>query len=182
VMVQKTEDSAWHLLRDGEELPSGANYFFGLHPEENAYFYIFQIDSTGKLDWLFPQNTYLFHSTGQNPVSAAKWTRVPLSVNQAYYLDENVGVEHFYIVATKTPWSALEEALGKAGLSGDPNKPILASFSLQTRGSAGIRPVPVKLPGAKGQALPGAQQLIKGKAGALVIERWFQHINAKAKE
>jgi len=153
-----------------------------LHPEENAYFYIFQIDSTGKLDWLFPQNTYLSHSTGQNPVSAAKWTRVPLSVNQAYYLDENEGVEHFYIVATQTPWPALEEALGKARLSGNPNKPILASFSLQTRGSAGIRPVPVELPGAKGQALPGAQQLIKGEAGALVIERWFRHVKAKEKE
>jgi hypothetical protein len=182
VMVQKTEDSAWHILRDGDELPSGANYFFGLHPEENAYFYVFQIDSTGKLDWLFPKNNYLSHSTGQNPVPAAKWTRVPLSVNQVFFLDENLGVEHFYIVATRTPWPALEEALGKAGLSGNPNKPVLAFFSLQTRGSAGIRPVPVELPGAKDQTSSGAQQLIKGKAGALVIERWFQHVNRKVKD
>ena len=182
VMVQKTEESAWHLLRDGEELPSGANYFFGLHPEENAYFYIFQIDSTGKLDWLFPKNNYLSHSTGQNPAFAAKWTRIPRSVNQAFFLDENLGVEHFYIVATQTPWPALEEALGKARLSGSMNRPILANFSLKTRGSAGTRPVEFDLPTNMGETPPRVQQLINGKAGALVIERWFRHVKAQSQE
>lgn len=175
-------DLPWRTLIDGDVLSSQGNYLFALYPDRPAYFYIFQIDSHGKLDWLFPRNPYASFSVGQNPVPSGRWTLIPDKAH-AFYLDENLGVEHFYIIATSSPWNKMEELLGRASKAGGTNKIINTSFVVATRGAGGLRPTSVKLPDLAEKKKTGAvQQLIEGKAGALVIQRWLKHVKPIAVE
>ena len=53
---------------------------------------------------------------------------------QPFHLDENVGLEHMFVVATRTAWSPLEQALARANAekpSGATENPL----ALRTRGS-----------------------------------------------
>lgn len=176
VMVQPraTASEVWRPLRSGETMSSADNYRIFFKPEEQAYFYVFQIDSTGKLDWLFPRNPCSY-SQGTNPVAPGAWTQLPYG-DIAYHLDENLGIEHIYTVATRNRWSDLETALGKAYTSVGPRTRIEASFDLRTRGLGGIRPAPYTLPEEIGGTSDNLVQLIEGKKGVLVEERWFRHV------
>jgi hypothetical protein len=166
----------WRILNDGDKLSSQGNYLFALYPDRPAYFYIFQIDSHGKLDWLFPRNPYAAFSLGQNPVPSGRWTLIP-DKSQAFYLDENLGVEHFYIIATGSPWTKIEELLGRASKEGVTDKVINTNFVVAMRGAGGLRPTSVNLPDLAEKKTGVVQQLIEGKAGAIVIQRWLKHVS-----
>lgn len=164
----------WRPLKDGEAISSTDNYRILLRPERPAYFYVFQVDSTGKLDWLFPRNGSPY-SYGTNPVVPGVWTQIP-DGEQALHVDENLGVEHIYVVATGSRWDALEAALERARKGGAGRKNISASFGLRTRGVGGARPITAALPAEFSASPDHAIQLVTGKAGALVVERWFRHV------
>jgi len=73
------------------------------------YVYLFQMDSTGKIDPLFPHKTYapgLF-----NPVTADRTYQVPYSPNWLA-LDTNVGFEKIYLFASKVRQPELERLYG----------------------------------------------------------------------
>jgi hypothetical protein len=168
----------WVPLRNGQELSSDDRYFITMRPSQASYFYIFQIDSTGKLDWLFPANSFSKDSSGGNPVSAGAMTKVP-PADRAFYLDENLGFEHLYVVATPGPWPELEAALSQAVQARPFGKPVLAKLDIRPRGVAGTESVDL------GPALPGkmesaeAQHLFKGIQGALVMDFWFDHVKPR---
>lgn len=173
VMVQPAAGGDWRPLRNGEKLSSADTYSIRFEPDDESHFYVFQIDTTGKLDWIFPKNSFEF-SFGSNPVSAGTATQVP-DGDQSFFLDESLGVEHLYIVATRSRWDALEQALETARKSGRGTKGIQSAFGLATRGIrgvGGIRPTS----GSGGTGSTEVRQLITGKLGVLVEERWFFHV------
>jgi hypothetical protein len=168
----------WTTLSNGQELSSDDRYIIAFRPTQVCHLYVFQIDSTGKLDWLFPVNPMGSHSSGRNPVPAAAWTKVP-NADKAFLLDENLGVEHLFIVATYKPWPELEEALLKAIQASPQGKPVLARLDIKSRGVAGTESV------AFGPSWPGLVdknanlQILKSIQGVLVIEFWFKHVKTK---
>jgi len=172
VAFRRGEDQPWAMLKDGQDLSSADQYRVLLRPQEPAHFYLFQLDSRGKLDFIFPKNESNPHSMGANPVAPGTWTSVPAE-GQAFHLDDNVGIEHLFVVATKKPWIALEQALAKANAaqpSGSSENPL----ALRTRGSAikGELDLPEEIQGTA----PG---LLTGKQGVLAIERWLRHVAAQ---
>lgn len=170
--------SGWKPVHNGQELSSDDRYFITMRSRQVSYLYIFQIDSTGKLDWLFPANSFSKDSSGQNPVPAGAITKVP-PADRAFYLDENLGVEHLYLVATPGPWAELEAALSQASQAKPLGKPLLANLDIKPRGVAGTESVDF------GPAMPGkmasgeTQHDFKGIQGALVMDFWFNHVKPK---
>jgi len=179
IMVQRGVKATdpWQPLVEGETMSSADKYRIVFQPGESAFFYIFQIDNSGKLDWLFPRNNSSQYSMGANPVSAGVWTELP-DGDATFYLDENLGVEHIYVVATRSRWSDLETALTKASKSRAGKSSIQYAFNLQTRGVGGTRLIDSPPPQNMDTSSTNVRQLIRGKAGVLVVERWFQHVSA----
>ena len=103
-------------MPDGGSLVSKIDEYLVLaHPMAAGYLYVFQVDTAGKVSWLFPRNEAYPLSCGQNPVPASAWIQIPSQeADQVLYLDERGGVEHVYGVFSATPWTALETALAKA--------------------------------------------------------------------
>lgn len=180
VMVQEKEKSSasWRSLHDGESLSSADNYRIIFQPEDIAYFYVFQIDSTGKLDWIYPKNISSPYSSGNNPVYAGNWIQIP-GDNEAFHLDENIGIEHIYIVVTKSPWDALEKSLRNASERANEAIPVTTAFNLKTRGVGGTRIVDFSLIKGIKTSSKEITRLMNGKAGVLVVEKWFRHIAPK---
>ena len=172
VVVRPAGRETWRQLRNGEELSNLDKYRICFSPEAPAHFYVFQIDTTGKLDWLFPKNRFEY-SFGWNPVPAGATTQVPGDA-RAFFLDRNVGVEHLYIVATRDRWDALEAALLTASSSSGGTR-ISSPFRLTTRG---VRGVAETLPVSDSPGAPPSEpkRLTRGKFGVLVEECWFSHV------
>jgi hypothetical protein len=165
----------WLPLQNGQDLSSNDRYFIVMRSPQPCYFYVFQIDSTGKLDWLFPANAFTGDSSGQNPVPAEELIKIPPE-DRAFYLDENLGIENLYVVTTPGPWPDLEHALSRAAQALPLGKPLLASLDIKARGIAGTEIVDF------GSSLQGqltgveAQHYFKGIQGALVLDFWFNHV------
>jgi len=178
IMVQRGAKAAdpWRPLVEGETMSSVDKYRIVFQPEEAAFFYVFQVDNSGKLDWLFPRNNSSQYSMGANPAPADAWTQLP-DGGQAFYLDENLGVEHIYIIATLSRWVDLETVLAKASKSSRSKSSIQYAFNLQTRGVGGTRLIDSPPPQSTQASPASVRQLIKGKAGVLVVERWFKHVS-----
>ena len=177
VTVQRPGADTWRPLRNGEELSSADKYRVRLEPEGEAHFYVFQIDTTGKLDWIFPKNSFEY-SFGANPAPAGRLTQIP-DGDQAFFLDENLGVEHLYVAATRQRWDALENALEAARKSRSGGMKIESSFGRATRGIrgvGGVRPSPGSADAGSATSGQKVKGLIKGKFGVLVEERWFFHV------
>lgn len=171
----------FQILRNGDKISSDDNYFFIFQTSEKAFIYIFQIDSRGKLDWIFPKNSTLSLSEGNNPIEPGIWHKIPEG-DKDYFLDENLGIEHFYIVSTKSRWQELEKLITEASQSYVANNPITAQFSLKTRGFAGKRKIKSNLPANINIKSENVGQLIKGEAGILVVEKWFRHVRPHSKD
>jgi hypothetical protein len=92
--------------------------------------------------------------------------------DKALYLDETLGIEHLYVVATRGRWAALEDALAKAAASPHSPTAIEAPFGLRTRGVGGTRDTVT--------TSSDTPTLVHGIAGVLVEEVWFRHIDGTA--
>ncbi|RLB68924.1 MAG: hypothetical protein DRH07_11780 [Deltaproteobacteria bacterium] len=176
-MANQTSNPAksWHLLKDGESLSSADNYRIMFCPEKTTFFYVVQIDSRGKLDWLFPANQITPFSVGMNPVPTGLWIQTPEG-DAAFHLDENEGVEHLYVIATQSRWDDLEKALAKVGRTTIQSTHIQTAFNLKTRGAGGSRLVKATSLPETNIASSEVCRLITGKEGVLVWEKWFRHI------
>jgi len=113
---------------------SNDNYAVYFKPNQRCYIYVFQQDSTGKIYRLFPNPAY---GTEANPVSKDRGYWVPTK-DTWFYLDENVGNERLYLIASRDKSEKLES------LEKIQRKPLIASqedFSevIKTMGPAGIR-------------------------------------------
>jgi len=176
IMVQKGGGSApWKNLDDGDTLDSLDNYRIVVQTETPSFLYVFQIDSSGKLDWLFPENSSSQYSSGNNPVKSGIWQQLP-SEKEAFRLDDNIGIEHIYTVVTTIRWVELEQFLQKASKA-KPVK-ISAPLGLKTRGVGGARVVNLP-PDITPDSSKDIQSILTGKDGVLIKERWFYHSKSK---
>jgi len=177
IMVQKKGgDAPWKNLNDGDTLDSQDNYRIVFQPETPSFLYVFQIDSSGKLDWLFPKNNSSPYSSGENPVKPGIWQQLP-SEGEAFHLDENIGIEHIYTAVTANRWVELEQFLQKASVA----KPVKISspLRLKTRGVGGARVVSNLPLGMIPDVSNDIQSILIGKDGVLIKEKWFYHSEFK---
>jgi serine/threonine protein kinase len=161
--VPDSEDD-WQPLSNGEDVSNSDSYRLLFKTEAAAHVYVLQIDSSGKLDWLFPTNPMSQHSSGVNPTESDTWVQVPQG-DKSFYLDETLGIEHLYVVVTRQRWAALEQAVSRAAQASASSQTIKKRFGLHSRGVGGTR--------EKKSAL---EQPIQGVEGAIVEEIWFQHV------
>jgi hypothetical protein len=140
---------------------------------EQTCFYVFQIDSRGQVDWVFPKNSSSPYSSGSNPVPPNTTIKVPEGNDAAFFLDDHNGIEHLYVVATRHQWIALEAKL--AGTSraiaarSDESTSVEAPIGLGFRGIGGI---------ASDDSTDSPPAT--GIQGVLAKEIWFHHVEPLA--
>ena len=85
-------------------LQSGDKLKIYLRPQDACHIYLYLYDSRKDLFLLFPET---FGSSEQSPL-VTKNFELP-GVNSWYYLDENLGMETFYLIVSAQPLDGLEE-------------------------------------------------------------------------
>jgi len=91
-------------VKTGDSMRSGDSYFFHIRPSKDCFLYLFQVDATGKAFRLFPSETY---HTQANPVLGKVSITLP-NQTEVFYLDQTVGKEEFYFLASDEPVEPLE--------------------------------------------------------------------------
>ncbi len=136
-------------LTEGAILESGDHYKIQFTPREDSFVYIFQIDASGEIFQLFPMRSFKGVAVdNQNPVEAGTAYVLP-APDKAFRLDDRVGTESIYFLASRDAIEELEngyEALTQARQENDSTladelQAQLAN-SLISRGLADIVPDP----------------------------------------
>jgi hypothetical protein len=140
-----------------------------------CYMYIAQLDSTGKVDPLFPSK----YASQRNPVQP--YTAYSVPAEQWFYLDANTGVETLYFVASRERRPDLEDLFSRLE-STNPSLVQQQAVSLQIyapvmRGVGGVRQgggtQAVRFQdGSQGQY---ASTLFSSIQADFVATRWFYH-------
>lgn len=95
-------------LTNDSVLQSGDKYKIVFTPEQTTWIYIFQMDSSGKMFLLFPQQEMFGVNVNQsNPVQANETRTVPMA-NAWFQLDKQVGTETIYFMASPQQDQELE--------------------------------------------------------------------------
>ncbi|MFX0198529.1 MAG: DUF4384 domain-containing protein [Candidatus Hodarchaeota archaeon] len=160
---------------DGDTLTQNDNYKVTFRCNEKCYMYIVQLDSTGKMDPIFPSK----HSPGGNPVEPQLVYSIPAG-NNWFYLDENMGVETIYFIASRSRRSDLEQLFHeleeKNRFLVQRNPVSLGSSVVITRGIGGVRQGRNQVvnfhDGSQGQY---ASTLFSSIQADFVMTRWFNH-------
>ncbi len=96
-------------LVDGAELQTGDHYKIQFTPEESAYVYIFQLDSSGAMYQLFPMTSFKgVVVSNHNPVEAANTYSLPAK-DKYFKLDDWQGSESIFFLAFRRPNVTLEK-------------------------------------------------------------------------
>ena len=103
------EDKLQPLTNDSV-VNSGDHYKVQFRSAENAYVYIFQIDSSAQIYQLFPLQQGLGEATAanDNPVKADQTYFIP-DKDKAFQLDDQVGSEHIHVLAFREQNKDLEQ-------------------------------------------------------------------------
>lgn len=123
---------------DGDTLTQRDHYKIIFKSNLNCYLYVVQLDSTGKIDPLFPSQFTALN----NPVEQNVLYEIP-SDNQWFFLDANTGIETIYFIASQTRRGDIEQVLQKLQRRNSSliqRQPISMNTSaVLTRGIKGIR-------------------------------------------
>ena len=166
---------AWQPLTDGSVLTSKDAYRLNLRLDHDCFVYVWQVDSQGKIFWLYPQNPTCDFSSGSNPSLASKGVQLPPGSSDGFELDDTVGIEHLYVAASPTRWENLEQQLLQMANKVVTKGKVTEPFALKTRGVKGIR----RLPAGDTDAESSDNETslwIEGQGGAVVQEIWFRHV------
>ncbi|HXJ58686.1 MAG TPA: serine/threonine-protein kinase [Verrucomicrobiae bacterium] len=180
--VRRIGQAQFVALRDGESVVSEQEPYRLLGQALTpGWLYLFQIDSSGHAQWIFPQNNSCLHSSGANPVAAGRFLSVPSGpVGDAFYLDRVTGVEHVYAVFTAAPWPALEEQLLRASTAftnqTQGRTRVSQPNGLRTRGIGGTLKTALVATQASPAPLLQDSPLLRSQGSFLVLERWFRHV------
>src|SRR5262249_3596383 len=123
-----------------------------------------------------------------DPVTSGDVITVPSRERgTALFLDDNLGVEHFFAVMSAERWTALEEELARSHTH--PSKPpaakpapVLDFLAIQTRGVGGEKrlegPAPLDGEAVEGRIMPEAIPWTEYRAmgSFLVAVRWCRHV------
>ena len=135
-------------LTEGAVLHSGDHYKLQFTPEEDSYVYIFQLDSSRAMYTLFPMDSFNgVVVNNRNPVKGGVTYYVPAK-DKSFQLDEQVGTELIYFLASRLPDQDLEQwvqRLQKAHQRKETGIDLIAVKLVENfkfRGVAGIVPDP----------------------------------------
>jgi hypothetical protein len=170
-------DATWRSLPNGAALTSGDRYRVEVRSGSAGHLYVFQVDSRGKLDVIFPRFPEAQFSTGQNPVAEGDTITLP-DEERAFHLDDHLGVEQVYAVVTPARWQGIETALIRASRATPRPRPVTAPVIGRDRGIAAVVQVAPKLSAQPARRPSGEKvvAMLTGTKGVLVIERWFNHV------
>jgi outer membrane protein OmpA-like peptidoglycan-associated protein len=134
-------------LQDGDTLTQRDNYAIEFTPKTSAYVYIYQVDTMGKMEPLFPNSQF---SQSSNLVEPGRLYRLP-EFGKWLFLDESKGKEHIVVIAQKgalkDPMRVCQKVMGSEETG--PERTALASVNQpgssarttgKTRSLGGIRP------------------------------------------
>jgi hypothetical protein len=180
ILAKREGSDSLEAVRDGDPLRSRVDlYVLTARPTTPGHLYVFQIDSSGAVYWLFPRNATCEESTGANPVQPGR-IEIP-GAGRGLMLDDVTGDERVYAVFSNARWPELEERLDAAAGNEPAGRPVPRTLlASRTRGVAGSRPLtqtqpPVRL-GERELAGPVTPALLHEAGGSmLVIDRWFRH-------
>jgi len=179
-------DGRWQAvsIRDGDTLydlrPDGKkdHYKISLRANQDCYVYVVQLDSRGKLDPLFPRSQW---TAAANPVKANTDYFIPASTKWLV-LDQNKGIEHFYLLASKAPKPKLEADLDKIIAQNKIAQPVKALNLKEpvvfSRGCGGAEEShdPRQASLDEGKTTAAFQPFVfVGTGDELVETRWFYH-------
>ena len=170
-------DVTWRPLPNGAALTSGDRYRVEVRPGSAGHLYVFQVDSRGKLDVIFPRLAEAQFSTGHNPVAEGGTITLP-DEERAFHLDDHLGVEQVYAVVTPARWQEIEAALVRASRAAPRPRPVIAPVIGRDRGIAAVVEVAPKAPAQAARRPSGGKvvAMLTGTKGVLVVERWFNHV------
>jgi len=180
ILAQPQGSDSLVTVGDGDPLRSRVDlYVLTARPTTPGHLYVFQIDSSGAVYWLFPRNATCEESTGINPVQPGR-IEIP-GAGRGLVLDDVAGDERVCAVFSNARWPELEERLAAAAGNEPAGRPPPRTLVVNpTRGIAGSRPLPQAQPpirlGERELAVPGTPALLHEAGGSmLVIDRWFRH-------
>jgi len=200
VMARRSGEKSFKPLKDGDSLASEKDdYLIAAQPLTGGYLYVFQVDSSGQKEWLFPRNESSAYSCGENPLKAGQVVQVPAAdARKVLFLDTRTGVEHIYAVFSASRWPELEKALAEKApperppATPAPSTALIAMVvkepnGLLLRGIGGTRPggeavAPIAMQRLdKDGALTFyvAEEPLSASGTFLVVERWFRHMMAE---
>jgi hypothetical protein len=162
-------------LKPGAVLHSDQNYALAVRPSAQAYVYVYQVDGSGSVFQLFPDPKF---PELKNPLAPNKWHWIPPQTHWSF-LDDTVGTEKIYVVASYRPDDKLE-ALGTRltqAVDSIAVKKVSRSFQKEilTRGRAGVRPSGKTKMAVKGKIFPAVRQIINACGADRIFSLEFQH-------
>jgi serine/threonine protein kinase len=174
-------------LQDDDELASEVDtYRIRALPLTPGHLYVFQVDSSGKLDWLFPKNPASALSVGTNPVPSGQPIRIPAAETNGLFLDHTTGIEHIYLVFSATRWPELEAELAKPAALAAAAQTVQTPNGLLTRGvggerrkadTAALNEAVQRMEESQRLELPYSDRVLESTGSFMVKERWFRHVN-----
>lgn len=172
LIMKRSPDDTVTVLEEGGVLTADDFYGLFFEPREDSWVYVLQQDSTGDIHVLFPNTDY---SNETNPVPGGTPVWIPKDVNNWFFLDDKIGLESFYVVASKEQHVDLESLI-----AGDKREGILGPLAelLETgeRGLGGVKALekePKLLPNGKSPVLE--EKLLQGDGDNFVYSLEFQH-------
>ena len=97
---------------------------FEVLPSEEAYLYVFNVDSSGAMYALYPSTEAGYDQ--ENPFPGGRTHLLPPpsgGTRRDFRMDETLGEERFYVVASRGPCAPLEDALGRMRQVGKEDSP-----------------------------------------------------------
>lgn len=172
MIMKRSPNNTVTVLEDGGELT--ADDFYGIFFETpvDAWVYVLQQDSTGAISVLFPNADY---SDQVNPLTGGTPVWIPKDYNNWFFLDQNVGRESFFVVASKEQNTALETMLA-GDLRGEVLGPLEQLLAEGGRGLGGVEKLkeePKLLP--DGNSVSLEEQILVGDGDNFVYSLEFDH-------
>lgn len=85
-------------VKDADTMTPQDRYYLEFSADEKLYLYVAQVDTTDSIIPIFPNTKF---SSIKNPVTAHSEYRFPQ--RGYFFLDKNIGKEHIYVIASRTP-------------------------------------------------------------------------------
>jgi serine/threonine-protein kinase PpkA len=106
-----------HVLTPDASIHSGDHYKIQFSSAQDAYVYVFQIDSSDQIFQLFPPKDFSEvapENTGSAAIKAGQTYYIP-DQDKSFQLDEQVGKERIYVLAFRQPNTELEQLYRELG-------------------------------------------------------------------
>ncbi|MEW6109632.1 MAG: CHAT domain-containing protein [Nitrospirota bacterium] len=167
------------LIKEGSILHSYDNFQIHFHTNKDAFVYALIYDSSNEAHQLFPDPKIALN----NNVKSGTEYSVP-TAGQWFWLDENIGTETIYVLASENPLNNIQDLLKKMeGVNANDKKKISEKIKNEIRslerGVGGITEGKSKSFNLKdGKTIQSVTEIVKG-TGAVVRAISFRHIDKK---